>query len=123
MNGTFSRNIELIGNRLVIYSYSNENDRGTYVCEAFYDNGYIKNASIYINRIEKENILRPETPKVNLTPHNKENLAYNSLVRVDCDIFESNESNVQPYSIEWLRMEEEMSERALVVGDSLVFNR
>ena len=118
--------MKIIGNRIVINPYVNKLDNGTYVCKAYYgdaSNYETSNSSIYINRPQNTDSDNNEVkkmivnkPLVELIPYITEN-----LIKVDCKA--STVNGFEPNSIEWIRIEEDMSERTHVHGNSLIINK
>ena len=104
-------------------------DSGTYVCSAYYDNEYSSNSSILIkraddfNKIETNNYLTTKKvkPIIELTPLIEDNFLYGSIVQIDCSSLFAKSQDSE--SIEWIRLEDEMSERTSVTRNSLIINR
>ena len=129
LNGEFSRNLKIIGNRILINPYINEMDNGTYTCIAYYDDDYSSSASIIIERIKTNEAVETNNlsikkylkPIIDLIPNFNKNFHYDSFVKIDCNslMMHNNESN----SIEWIRLQEEMSERTLVKENSLIIQK
>lgn len=129
LNGEFSRNLKILGNRIVINPYVDEMDSGTYKCIAYYDeDAYSSSDTIIIKRINstepinESNLLRPKLkPNIALLPNLDKDFHYDTFVKVDCNnsIVVKDDSQ----SVEWIRLQNNMSERVFVNGSCLIINK
>ena len=135
MNGEFNKNLKIVGNRIVISPYINHLNNGTYVCKAYYGDAYnyeTSSSSIYINRPENTDAETYDNYEVDKMVFNKYRITFQPLVellpyitknfiKVDCKA--STAKGFEPNSIEWIRIQEDMSERTYIQGNSLIINK
>ncbi len=126
-------NIKINKNKLSIVNFTKE-DLGLFICK-FYclanESELVYSSQINLTSFnflmatkQNQNNRVVEKPKIKLFAYNRENLVYDSRIRVDCQIL--NDQNIGSYSIEWVRKSgnyNRMPTRSYVFANSLIINR
>ena len=117
----FMSNVKINGAKLRINNF-NENNLGVYGCKTYlFEGALVINNEIDLNIDLRMINFNLERPKINLMVLNKDELKFNSMIKIECrktiDLQLSHK-----YSIEWIRLKDDMPERSLVIENVLVIH-